>query len=693
MPYEDGRARYTTAETEVIAKTRKGEVAEFSGGVVIRADLIRRLMLGVPVADGEDPVPAPCGVRIVGATIQGELSLNNARGEHGTVMPGLLLDDCLIPDLIDISYGQLGKLSIERSAITELRATRAVIQGELIANRVRPAVEGGYCFLSLHSLHVDGDIQVRWASLREPPELDKYGAEQHALSLGGATVNGTVYLRNADCIGTIDLSEAIIEGNFTARGGRFKPRIPSKNAIDADDVVIKGTFSARTRKGDREFSTSGHIKLSGARLGAVNFGGAHVAPMHAEGEKPRDCSAIDLHGAEIRGDLVFRFGFHATENVDLRFVRVGGEVMADGATFDGGIDATALTAAGDVDMKNVHASRLINLQDAKIGRMLQIANIEADLDLRRAHVKTLHDDGQCSHHSKILLDGFTYERLEEPNDITETKTDQTAKARLMWLARQGDGFKYHTGAWHGFWHWLAGTPRLGLRKKAPYRPQPFVQLARVLESSGLDRDARRIIRARQWIETGRARGLWGIPQALFGAMFGFGYSSFRACAVLVAYCLLGFWGVDMAKVQGMLVYDNQPVAAYADTAGNPAIPVLSPPSDSALTCRDIDAYSYALDLMIPLVDLHIEGKCEVRRASNEPVFYGKPAVVATMKWLAAPFWRESLVIPKGSFDLVPPVAAQRWRFAHVAYAMMGWIIVSLAILTFSGILRQREHVR
>jgi hypothetical protein len=69
---------------------------------------------------------------------------------------------------------------------------------------------------------------------------------------------------------------------------------------------------------------------------------------------------------------------------------------------------------------------------------------------------------------------------------------------------------------------------------------------------------------------------------------------------------------------------------------------------------DIRSLIYAADVFIPLIDLREEAKCDVGAAHG----YAGSASEITV-----------------------------YRFAKAAYAVLGWIVTTLCVLTFSGVLR------
>lgn len=173
---------------------------------------------------------------------------------------------------------------------------------------------------------------------------------------------------------------------------------------------------------------------------------------------------------------------------------------------------------------------------------------------------------------------------------------------------------------------------------------------------------------------------------------GFGYlrRPIRAICTLIVAFLLGWWGVSAANDDGMLVVDVAPVASIvgddegaAPTAEAPPkapAPAVGPPAEPVIgsqrVARGSVAYDvrcgrrvnealYALDVLIPLIDLRQENRCEVGLASGQ-----KAADHQFERW----FFRNPSTL---------------WAVLKALYAIAGWFIVSLAILTFAHVTRSR----
>jgi hypothetical protein len=212
--------------------------------------------------------------------------------------------------------------------------------------------------------------------------------------------------------------------------------------------------------------------------------------------------------------------------------------------------------------------------------------------------------------------------------------------------------------------------------------------------------------------------------------FGFGYlrRPVRAIITLILAFLLGWRAVHIADDHHMLVVTAEPVEAMVSRQRSPSHPEgrlltgseylagdepaagqvrmrsataelppapMSPPGTAVpaagerfirdIPCKhEISHPLYALDVLIPIVDLREESRCEIRRIAEE-----RPAAPAGTPGAGDPrpveqlgfadLWRE---LPERAFR-----DNRFWWWMHALYAVAGWIIVSLSILTFAQVNR------
>lgn len=170
--------------------------------------------------------------------------------------------------------------------------------------------------------------------------------------------------------------------------------------------------------------------------------------------------------------------------------------------------------------------------------------------------------------------------------------------------------------------------------------------------------------------------------------FGFGYLRrplFATVTFILAF-LVGWLGVHVANSGGMIVIAAKPIANIAVPVPPPtreaaAGPLLmgSPSSSSGrgivreLPCSpEFSEPLYALDVLLPLVDLREEDRCEIRRMREHDLGLPPPGRM-TPGQLWDYWWEVSFGNPRF------------WWMLKAIYAIAGWFIVSLSILTFAQV--------
>jgi hypothetical protein len=186
--------------------------------------------------------------------------------------------------------------------------------------------------------------------------------------------------------------------------------------------------------------------------------------------------------------------------------------------------------------------------------------------------------------------------------------------------------------------------------------------------------------------------------------FGFGYMRrpVLAFVTLIGAFLLGWWGVHVANGRDMLVINARPVAAVAGRHGsdhgvalpqdkgaghspaNQSSPPLlmgsevmtgARPFDREFSCApEISEPLYALDILIPIVDLGEESRCEVRRIGEPDREIINPERLGIYGMAAR-------------FPDLPLNDHRFWWWLKAAYSILGWFLFSLAILTFAQVNR------
>ncbi len=362
--------------------------------------------------------------------------------------------------------------------------------------------------------------------------------------------------------------------------------------------------------------------------------------------------------------------------VDAHSARIGGSLLAypaDGevCTIQGGLHALGARIEGWLNLRQAvltpHPEApndpVLDLSHTSIGNRLHLPGLGAEsrgvVDLSHASVTLLDDQdglawGPASHGEpsrdaaghltglKLVLDGFTYQRIPDPE-----RGDWAG--REAFLKRQFEGTR--------------PEPR-------DFKPQPWEQLIKTLRIQGHAEQAERFARmkrdfaiecrAEHWLRRG-----WG---RFVGVFFGHYYHPLRALGSAAGYALLGMLLLGVANYCGQLTKKRNDVDLTAASLGVlapfPSYPPGAAPAQSrppailgaAEACWDgvsfgtvAEALGSALDMMLPVVDLHQDQRCEVTEKASAHGF---------------------------------------WAFLLLFYSVFGWVVSSLAVITFSGVAKK-----
>jgi hypothetical protein len=157
-------------------------------------------------------------------------------------------------------------------------------------------------------------------------------------------------------------------------------------------------------------------------------------------------------------------------------------------------------------------------------------------------------------------------------------------------------------------------------------------------------------------------------------MFGYLRRPVRAIATLVSAFLIGWGGVHIVNERHLLIVDVEPVAGLAARHQGRIQLGSQNATDATNSVRSVHCDGtiseglYALDVLIPLIDLREEDRCEIGEANDiERIRRDQPIRPA---WVGVLFG--------------PIIDSERfWAAAKAVYAIAGWFIVSLSILTFA----------
>jgi adhesin HecA-like repeat protein len=561
-----GEDELTAPEQQVVVAAGTGALVDLRAGVAevddpatgaawdeartVQADVLVELLIGVRTPPGDGRLRA---VRLAGARITGRLDL-----EAATLACPLLLQDCYLEQPIRLKETRAPVVRLPGCHVPGLAADQLETRGDLEINE-RFTATGE---VRLLGAHIGGQLDLNGAALSNP--------EGPALAADRLTVQGSMFCGDGfTAAGELSLLGGHIGGQLDLSGASLTN--PEGPALAADRLTVQGSMFCRDG-----FTATGEVGMLGAHIGGqLDLNGAALS--NPEG------AALAADVLTVDRDMFCRDGFTATGEVRLNGAHIGGQLSfrgasltnpggaalaADGLKVDGDMFCwDGFTATGEVRLDGAHIGGQLDFTGAALtnpdGRVLDLAAIRADelflrprqrpdgvMDCTNAHIGSFYDD-EATWPTTLRLRGFVYDTLA--NDRVGVR------ARLGWLGRHEDG----------------------------YTPQVYEQLAAAYRRDGREEAARRVLIAKQW----RRRGRLNPWNWLLYATVGYGYRTWLALLWLLLALWVGTRALDQAQQAGLL----------------------APAKDNLRQEPTFHPLTYALDLLLPIVNLGQEGAWIPRR--------------------------------------------------------------------------------
>ena len=340
------------------------------------------------------------------------------------------------------------------------------------------------------------------------------------------------------------------------------------------------------------------VSLKGAWIeGVLNLSSA-VVPCDLRIEKSHFTYSPNFNGTNIDASLSFKgsklLGFSAS-----RAVIKGSLFLNDGFTAEGEVRLLGMYIGGDIyfkgaSLKNNKGSAL-NAQGMVVDGAFFFRDLKHPVEgirLSSARVRRLVDDSN-SWGSGLILNGFVYGYLAGSSPVD-------AQSRLQWLKKQRAG---HFG-------------------KEKFRPQPWMQIRKVLQEMGHTEDARQIAiqfenHLRKIDRIGQTPPQWGAVRSklysftaialhcAFGLLMAYGYRPLRLFAIMCVIwlaCGVFYW---YAALQGVMAPSNplvfQNLPKYECCKSNWYLCDQLPEEYTGFS-----PMVYSLDVLLPLVNLQQE---------------------------------------------------------------------------------------
>ena len=604
----------------------------------IRAGLLRFIALG---GDAANPLHDK-GVQLTGAFISCE---NGSLDFEGSVIPeNLKLQNCNLNGDLVLLDALAESVSLQGSQIANLFGDRCETTGSLFLKEGFVARQ----LVSLMGAKLGGNFSCDGGVFLEPDT---------SIRCDGLRTEGNINLRNGfEAHGTVRLTGAKIAGSLYCTGGVFNG---PKKALQCDRIQVRGGVFFRYG-----FLAAGSVSIQMASIGGT-FSCRNGQFLCKE-------MALNAAGTTVSGTIHFDDNFLTLGMVDLSDATIGSNLDCNTATFSNknhSLFAPRATIAGNVNLGtecrvagqiSFQSARIggdvtfrggsfegkpaINLRNADIGGMLvwrDLAYVRGELNLSGANCLTLNMDKKAwEMPSEVRLDAFTYKGFSELPPGCDAQ----------------------------FWKdFLDRQPNKHLETR--FRPNPYTQLANVLENMGHEQEAlairieQRRLQARftrkyepvvdrfsakfiRWLTV-----FWNFLQ---GALVHYGYRPGRAMLYLIGVVVAGSLIYHLAARDGIMTPTHPLIFKEA---GN-----LFPqkctenwvyfPEDVKPDCEagipseysEFNAIIYSLDTALPIVNLRMEADWSPRVVTTKGKRYWPGWWVRTWEWVQISLgWLLSLI--------------------------------------------------
>jgi uncharacterized protein YjbI with pentapeptide repeats len=367
LPAQESYQSEQTPEGWAWAKVKQGKQADFNarcGTPVLNpsaADEIRwadgcRRISGTFIADLlmqpslRTSVPFP-GIRLVGARIEGEIDLQNARLDRALIIESSLIEG-------DVNL-------IAARAESALSFVGSSIGGTFNAWQFYSEIS-----LDLNYATFKRDVVLNSAKIGGFFSLENT-AFSGKLDADSLQVGGNLFLRGARHDDEVTLSGAKITGNLYMDGTSFKENVSAGSLVVGASLFIRSTA-------DHKVSFNGLVLRSARITGSIQMDGATFSgPLVADALQvgaSMFMRSAPQHQAKFK-------------DVTLNSARITGNVDMDGATFDGGVNAHSMQVGGSLTMRSARYGASVSLIGARVGNNIEMSSaVFKRVDMRGANV-------------------------------------------------------------------------------------------------------------------------------------------------------------------------------------------------------------------------------------------------------------------------------------------------------------------
>jgi len=612
-------ATWTPQETWVWSQVCRGKAADFNTALdsgeklspkelkgwqsqrVLRSIFLEAILLYEPFRS----VLPRQGVHIIGAWFQEPLDLAYATLVHRLAIEGsrfeadIDLTALRTADIVDLSgstvLGSLYMPGLHTSSVLYLgkEATFTTINfvDANVDGRIDLSTATVTGHLDMNGLHVGGvlfmnekatfaTVDLIHAKVDGMLDLSTATVTGH-LDMNGLRVGGVLFMNEKATFATVDLASAKVGGRLYLDASTVTGELGMNGLHVSSDVFMneKATFATVDLINAK---VDGALVLSAATVtGKLDMNGLHVGRSLLLRDKATFATvvldnaqvdgALEMDTATVTGKLDMS-GLHVGRSLFLRNKATFATVDLSNAKVDGVLDLSTATVTGELNMHSLHVGSDVFMYDATFVQSVKLlfATIGSGLDLGGAVLPSLDlTETRISGELNLVPGKLAAEspsnahwilRNTEVGGVQDTRTawPKTLTLDGFTYRRLGRGAVEDTDsmpareiAWWKDW----------LEKQHGYTPQPYEQVASVLQKAGYQSKATAILyeskqreRAELWYRKG---ALWWVQWGWFTLQWlfiGYGYYTFVAMGWVVFFWFLGvcaLWISGQARAHDM----------------------------------------------------------------------------------------------------------------------------------------------
>ena len=437
-------------------------------------------------------------IYLLGAHIGGHLSLNSSTVTGMLNMNGIRVDRGLFMGdktrfkEIDLTSAHIGEtLDLRNSTVDGMLNMNAirVDQGLLMRDQAQ------FKEIDLRVAHIGETLDLRNSTVNGTLNMNAIRVGQglfmsdmaqfKEINLASAHIGGQLILSDSTVAGMlnmtgIDVDQDLLMGNKANFAGINLAFAHIGGILSLIDSTVTGTLAMTGIRVDQHL-LMGHE----AQFKEINLAAAHISGVLGLGTSTVT-GKFESNYINVEGLVSLGSGATFKDEINLRSAKLGQDLYLSGGSFSKNVDLTGTQVGGILGLESTQwlGSAILNLTNASVGAI--------DLSHNWPH--------------KIYLNGLTYHNLSN-------------------LA--GNFSREQAENWFG---------------KQAYAPQPYQQLANVLQANGRIKDATEIRYAGKERERRAASGLNWAWLVLLNYTIGFGYHLEFAFYWAVGLVLLG-WAV------------------------------------------------------------------------------------------------------------------------------------------------------